>query len=93
MLMASSPSRITGLAATRAGDGSVEAKWNAAAERGVTSYRVRWEDADGKVGGVRAVKGTTARMAGVPSGATVEVRAIGAGGLEGWDWARARPTD
>ena len=93
MLMASSPSRISGLTATRAADGSVDAKWNAAAERGVTSYRVRWEDADGKVGGMQAVKGTTARLAAVPNGATIEVRAIGARALEGWDWARARPGD
>jgi Tol biopolymer transport system component len=93
MLMASSPSRVTGLAATRTPDGSVDAKWNPAIEGGVTSYRVRWEDAEGKVGGMRVVKVTTARLAGVPSGATIEVRAVGARGLEGWDWARARPAD
>jgi hypothetical protein len=93
MLMASSPSRITGLTATGAAGGSIEAKWNPAVERGVTSYRVRWEDADGKVGGMQVVKGTTVRLATVPNGATIEVRAIGARGLEGWDWARAGPAD
>jgi hypothetical protein len=93
MLMASSPSRISGLTATRGADGSVDAKWNAAVERGVTSYRVRWEDADGKVGGTQAVKGTAARLAAVPDGAAIEVRAIGERGLEGWDWARTRPGD
>jgi len=91
--MASSPSRLTGLTATRAGDGSVDLRWNAAAERGVTSYRVRWEDGQGTVGGMRVVKGTTARLTAVPAGATLEVRAIGARGLEGWDWARAMPAD
>jgi hypothetical protein len=54
---------------------------------------VRWEDAEGATGGMRVVKTTTARLAAVPPGATVQVRAIGARGLEGWDWARAHPGD
>jgi hypothetical protein len=93
MLMASSPSRVAGLGATRAPDGRVDARWDAALERGVTSYRVRWEDADGKAGGVQVVKGTTARLPAVPQGAMIDARAIGARGLEGWDWVRARPAD
>jgi Peptidase family M28/WD40-like Beta Propeller Repeat len=93
VLMASSPSRVTGLTAARGTDGMVDAKWNTAVERGVTGYRVRWEDADGKVGGMQVVKGTAARLRAVPNGATVEVRAIGARGLEGWDWARAGLAD
>ena len=90
VLMASTPSRLTDLTATRGADGSVDLQWRAAAERGVASYRVRWEDANGTVGGMRVVKGTTARLTAVPEGATIQVRAIGARGLEGWDWARAR---
>jgi hypothetical protein len=39
------------------------------------------------------VRGTSARLTGVPAGATVAVRAIGARGLEGWDWARAPLAD
>jgi hypothetical protein len=93
VLMASSPSRLTGLTAARGADGTVDAKWNAAAERGVTGYRVRWQDVDGKVGGMRVVKATTARVAAAPKGATIQVRAIGARGLEGWDWAEARLAD
>jgi aminopeptidase YwaD len=93
VLMASSPSRVTGLTAARAADGTVDAKWNAAVERGVTGYRVRWVDADGKAGGMQVVKGTAAKLRAVPKGATVEVRAIGARGLEGWDWARAGLAD
>jgi hypothetical protein len=93
VLMASSPSRLTGLTATRGAGGTVDARWNAAVERGVASYRVRWEDADGKPGGMRVVKGTTARLTGVPKGAMIQVRAIGARGLEGWDWAGARLND
>jgi hypothetical protein len=93
VLMASSPSRITGLTATRGTDGTVDAKWNTALERGVASYRVRWQDAEGKVGGTQVVKGTTARLKAVPEGATIQVRAIGDRGIEGWDWARAALAD
>jgi hypothetical protein len=89
MLMASSPSRATGLTAIRGEAGAVEVRWSAAPERGVTSYRLRWEDREGKIGGLRVVRDTTARLTGVPAGATIQVRAIGTRGLEGWDWARA----
>ena len=93
VLMASSPSRVGGLTAVRAADGSVDLRWAPAVERGVTSYRVRWEDGEGRTGGARVVRGSSARLAGVPAGATVAVRAIGARGLEGWDWARAPLAD
>jgi hypothetical protein len=88
VLMASSPSRLTEVSASRGPGGMVEVSWKPAAERAVTSYRIRWEDGRGKVGGTRVVKGTSARLTGVPIGATVAVRAIGVRGLEGWDWAR-----
>jgi hypothetical protein len=88
VLMASSPSRLTEVGASRGPGGVVEVSWKPAAERGVASYRVRWEDGRGRVGGSRVVKGTSTRMTGVPAGATVAVRAIGARGLEAWDWAR-----
>jgi hypothetical protein len=88
VLMASSPSRLAELTATRAADGTVEARWSPAVERGVTGYRIGWEDAEGKTGGMRVVRGTSAKLTRVPQGATVLVRAIGARGLEGWDWAR-----
>jgi hypothetical protein len=39
------------------------------------------------------VKGAAAKLRAVPKGATIEVRAIGARGLEGWDWARAGLVD
>jgi hypothetical protein len=93
VLMASSPSRVTALTAARGADGTVDAKWSAAVERGVTGYRLRWRNADGKVGGVQVVKEAAAKLRAVPKGATIEVRAIGARGLEGWDWARAGLVD
>ncbi|HEU4524666.1 MAG TPA: M20/M25/M40 family metallo-hydrolase, partial [Gemmatimonadales bacterium] len=93
VLMASSPGRVDSLTVVRGAGGVVDARWKAAAERGVTGYRVRWEAADGKVGGMQVVKGTAARLPGAPEGATIQVRAIGARGMEGWDWARARLAD
>ncbi|HEX2218801.1 MAG TPA: M20/M25/M40 family metallo-hydrolase [Gemmatimonadales bacterium] len=89
MLMASSPSRLTGLTATRGADGSVEVRWSPAVERGVTGYRIGWEDEEGNLTGMRVVRGTAAKLTGVPQEATIVARAVGAKGLEGWDWARA----
>jgi hypothetical protein len=91
ILMASSPSRLAEVTASRAPGGTVEVGWKPAIERGVTGYRVRWEDDRGAAGGMRVVRGTSVRLAGVPDGAMIAVRAIGARGLEGWDWARATP--
>jgi hypothetical protein len=93
VLMASSPSRLTEVSARRGPAGAVDVSWAPAVERGVASYRVRWEDEDGGTGGMQIVKGTSARLMKVPPGATVAVRALGARGIEGWDWARAGPVD
>jgi len=79
--------------ASRAPGGAVDVSWEPAIERGVTSYRVRWEDGGGGTGGMLVVRGTSARLVGVPEGATIAVRAIGARGLEGWDWARVTPAE
>jgi hypothetical protein len=93
ILMASSPSRLAEVTASRAPGGAAEVSWKPAIERGVTSYRVRWEDGRGGTGGMRVVRGTSARLAGVPDGAMIAVRAIGPRGLEGWDWARVTPAE
>ena len=71
----------------------MQVAWKPAVERGVTGYRIRWEDGEGKVGGSRVVRVPSATLAGVPRGAVIAVRAIGARGLEGWDWARAALAD
>ncbi|MGH7536771.1 MAG: M20/M25/M40 family metallo-hydrolase, partial [Gemmatimonadales bacterium] len=90
MLMASSPARLNGLQATRRGDGVVDLKWEAAPERGVVSYRVRWSGNGPTERRTLVARGSSAQAPGVPPGAELSVRAIGAGGLEGWDWARVR---
>ena len=93
ILMASSPSRLAEVTATRAPGGAVEVAWRPAVERGVTGYRVRWEDERGAAGGMRMVRDTSVRLTGVPDRAAITVRAIGARGLEGWDWARVTPAE
>jgi hypothetical protein len=93
VLMASSPSRLPEVAASRTAGGVVQVSWKPAIERGVTSYRIRWENGNGASGGMQLVRGTSVRLTGVPAGATIAVRAVGARGLEGWDWARVTPTE
>jgi len=90
MLMASSPARLNGLQATRRADGVVDLKWDAAPDRGVGTYRVRWSGDGPTARRTLVVRGSSAQAAGVPPGAELSVRAIGVGGLEGWDWARIR---
>ncbi len=93
VLMASSPSRLAEVTATRGPGDTVDVTWKPAIEQGIGSYRVRWEDAEGGSGVARVVRGTSARLTRVPKGARVAVRAIGTGGVEGWDWALATPAD
>jgi hypothetical protein len=93
VLMASSPSRVAEVSASRQAGGAVVVRWKPAIERGVTTYRIGWEDVNGKTGGRRIVRGSAARLVGVPPRATIAVRAIGARGLEGWDWGRATLAD
>ena len=68
----------------------VDLKWEAAPERGVVSYRVRWSGDGPTERRTLVARGSSAQAPGVPPGAELSVRAIGAGGLEGWDWARVR---
>jgi hypothetical protein len=88
MLLASSPSRVTGLAvAGRTGQG-VELRWNANPEKGITGYRVAFGPPSDPLRTVATVAGTATRLANVPAGSVVSVKAVNARGLEGWDWTR-----
>ncbi len=84
MLLASSPSRLTGLSATGA-----SASWNAAVERGPMRYLVRWGPANDPNKYSATVSTPRATLAGATSGWHVAVKAVNAKGLDGWDWARA----
>jgi hypothetical protein len=88
MLLASSPSRITGLQATASGGGAT-LTWTAAPESGVAAYIVSWGAEP--TGSPRTLRVTQPRatLPGVSAGTSVRVKAVNAKGLEGWDWARA----
>ncbi|MDQ3518614.1 MAG: M20/M25/M40 family metallo-hydrolase [Gemmatimonadota bacterium] len=87
MLMASSPSRITGLSAKRRGS-AVEVAWTAAAESGVKSYVVAHGPPDDPTRTSITVTEPRANLASVGPDAVISVKAMKHGGLESWDWAR-----
>jgi len=83
MLMASSPSRPTGLVAQ-----AKTATWDAAPERGVARYLVRYGPADDPMRHSMTVTAPRAVMNNAQSGWLVAVKAVNAAGLESWDWAQ-----
>jgi hypothetical protein len=86
--MASSPSRLAGLALQRSGSAAT-ATWQPAAETGVTGYVVTWGPAADPTRQRVTVTEPRATLAGAGPGTVVAVRAVGVGGLQGWDWVRA----
>jgi hypothetical protein len=85
MLLASSPSRVTGLEVRQTANGKTTAKWDASPEKDVVQYEV--------VVGRRRVLSSEPRVQFDEdiAGEVVAVRAINRRGLHGWDWARASP--
>ncbi|HIE69454.1 MAG TPA: Zn-dependent exopeptidase M28 [Planctomycetes bacterium] len=83
MLLASSPSRVTGLEVGQPANGKTTAQWNASPEKDVVQYEV--------VVGRRRVLSSEPRVQFDEdiAGEVVAVRAINRRGLHGWDWARA----
>ncbi len=88
MLMASSPSRLTGLAAAWENEHAV-ATWRPAVESGVASYRVSYGPPATPTLRTVTVRGPRAVLPGARAGWSVAVKAVFPNGLEGWDWARA----
>src|SRR4051794_36956813 len=99
MLLASSPSRLTGLTVASYEGKSAELSWNASPEKGIAKYVVAWGPdvvassmAPAALAATAAhsvvVTGTHARITGIAPGTTVAVKAINDRGIEGWDWAR-----
>ncbi len=84
MLMASSPSRLTG--AKVAG---TTVTWDRAREKGIVRYLVRYGPATDPMRHTVTVTSPRATISALRSGWHVAVKAVNARGLEGWDWARA----
>jgi len=86
MLMASSPSRLKGLAVARRGTG-VRATWSPAVESDVARYHVTWGPAEDPKRSSRMVTEPSIDLDSVPVGTIVRVKAVNRIGLESWDWA------
>ena len=87
MLIASSPSPVHDLAATRSATGAT-VTWTAAPERGVTGYRVTYGASGSATRRTLIVRTPRAVLPGAAAGTEVAVRAMTARGREGWGWAR-----
>lgn len=81
--MASSPSRLGGLVA----QGNT-ATWEAARERGVSRYLVRYGPPENPMQYSATVTNPRITLNSLRAGWHVAVKAVNAQGLEGWDWAR-----
>jgi hypothetical protein len=88
MLLASSPSRIADLKATPSADGA-SLTWTPSPETGITAYIVTWGPSDNPSLHTLRVTQPRAVLRGAGAGTRVQVKAVNAKGLEGWDWARA----
>ena len=87
MLLASSPSRLTELAAERRDD-TVELTWTPALETGVTSYIVAYGPQADPMRHMETVSEPRATLTGVGPVTAIGVKAVNERGMEGWDWAR-----
>jgi len=88
MLLASSPSRLSGLAVTRTGSGAV-ARWEPAVESDVLEYVVYWGPAADPMRHTVRVGTPSVELDDVVAGTVVRVKAMNVRGLESWDWAEA----
>jgi len=88
MLLASSPSRLTGLTVASAQGKTAKVTWTPSPEKGVRSYIVAYGPAAAPLKNRLTVLKPEATLTGVESGMVVSVKAVNAKGLEGWDWAR-----
>jgi hypothetical protein len=87
MYLADAPSRLQGMQVDGRTASGVTVTWEPSPEAGVTGYRVRVRSADGAIRELGIVAAPRAEVSGASAGDVVEARAVGARGLEGWDWA------
>jgi len=87
MYLASSPSRLSDLTATRSPSG-VNVTWTPSPETGVKSYVVAYGPVTDPLKTKVTVSTSKVVLPALPAGTTVAVKAVNSRGLEGWDWAR-----
>ncbi len=90
MLLASSPSRLGGLAVERWRDGVADVHWTPSREGRVARYDVTWGPEADPTAHRISTTGASARLPGATPGMIVQVRAVNRRGMAGWDWARLR---
>jgi len=89
MLLASSPSRLTGLKVDSRTDASAALSWTPSPEKGVASYIVDYGPAANPHGHRVTATQPSVTIPQLAPGSVVSVKAVNARGLEGWDWATA----
>ena len=87
-LLASSPSRLTGLEAQRGAGGTVAVRWSLSPEVGIESYVVTYGPHHDPTRYTMEVKQPRATIRLTAETAVVAVKAMNARGLSSWDWAR-----
>ncbi|HEX6324713.1 MAG TPA: M20/M25/M40 family metallo-hydrolase [Vicinamibacterales bacterium] len=87
VMLANTPARLRDLTAKASGTGAA-VSWQASPERDVRQYVVTWQPKGGAAQRM-VVTSPSATIANAPAGTEVQVRAVNARGLEGWDAARA----
>jgi len=88
MVLANSPSRINPKTLTaKTTPGGTVVTWDRSPERDVRHYVVTWQPKGGRAQRL-VVTSPSATIANAPAGTEVQVRAVNARGLEGWDAAR-----
>jgi Tol biopolymer transport system component len=88
MLLASSPSRLTGLKVAGYQGKTAKLTWTPSSEKSVRSYIVAYGPAASPLKNRMTVLKPEATLAGIEPGTIISVKAVNAKGLEGWDWAK-----
>lgn len=87
MLLASSPSRLNNLTATKDSNGKYTVSWTASPESSIHHYRVHYNSKD-RGSKTFETNETVIDINDLKEGDTVKVKAVNNAGLEGWDWAK-----
>lgn len=88
MLLASSPSRLTGLEVVNRSGDTAEISWTPSPEKYIKHYIVAYGSPDEPMRNTMKVKESKAALSGIEKGTVVAVKAVNSRNLEGWDWAR-----